>query len=259
MQTPEQPDPAMTATAPAPTPTRPPRSTGRRVLAVTVVVAGLLLLLAGLDRVGRETTTTSETLDATGIRAIVVGTSAGEVSVVATDRADIEVVARATSGLFSDADVAVTRTGDRVGLVGDCDGLHAGSCRVAFEVQVPRDLHADVDVHATAGRIVLRGMTEDVAVRTTAGEVELHDFAGTAATVTTTAGSIQVDASAATRSLDLRTTAGEIDVRIDDTEPLRVDVDTTVGSESVSVNQSVDADRTVTARTTAGEITVAGR
>ena len=48
-------------------------------------------------------------------------------------------------------------------------------------------------------------------------------------------------------------------MRIDDTEPLRVDVDTTVGSESVSVNQSADADRLVTARTTAGEITVTGR
>ena len=249
----------MTATTPAPTPTRPPRSTGRRVLAVTAVVAGLLLLLVGLDRATRETTTTSETFDAAGVRSLVVGTSAGEVTVVATDRADIAVEARATSGLFNHGDVAMRRDGDRLGLAGDCDGLHVGSCRVAFEVQVPRDLRASVDVDATAGRIVLRGLTADVAVRTTAGEVELHDFAGTAATVTTTAGSIQVDASAATRSLDLRTTAGEIDVRIDDTEPLRVDVDTTVGSESVSVHQSADADRTVTARTTAGEITVAGR
>ena len=193
------------------------------------------------------------------MRSLVVGTSAGEVTIVATDRADITVEAGATSGLFSDADVAMRRDGDRLGLVGDCDGFHVGSCRVAFTVEVPRDLRSRVAVDTTAGRISLRGLTEDVAVTTTAGEVELLEFSGEQATVATTAGRIEVEAGATTRSLDLRTTAGEIDVRIDDTEPLRVDVDTTVGSESVSVNQSADADRLVTARTTAGEITVTGR
>ena len=93
-----------------PAPTRPARSTGRRVLAVTAVVLGLLLLVAGLDRATRDTATTSETFDAAGVRSLVVGTSAGEVTVVATDRADITVEARATSGLFSDADVAIDAT-----------------------------------------------------------------------------------------------------------------------------------------------------
>lgn len=247
----------MTTTQPAPV--RPRRSTGRRVLAVGAVVVGGLLVLGGIDRMSQDTATTTDALDASAVDALAVRTPAGEVTVTAADRDDIRVVARATSGLFSDADVDVRVEGDQLVLIGDCDGIGIGTCTVAFEVEVPRDRALQVEVDTTAGEIALRGLTEDIDVRTTAGRVQLLDFAGPSASVVTTAGSIEAVATADVDRLDLRTTAGSIEVAIDDTEPLRVDVATTVGSQSVSVDQSVDADREVIARTTAGEIRITGR
>ena len=247
----------MTATPTAPV--RPRRSTGRRVLAVGAVVVGGFLVLGGVDRMSQDAATTSDVVDATRVGALTVRTTAGEVTVTATDRDDVRVVARTASGLFSDADADVRVVGDRLELLGDCDGPGLGTCRVAFEVEVPRSLSLPVEVDTTAGEIELRGLAQAVDVQTTAGRVQLLAFDGPSATIATTAGSVQVVASAATDRLDLRTTAGSIEVAIDDTPPLRVDVDTTVGSQSVSVDQSADADRVVTARTTAGEIRVTGR
>ena len=248
---------AMTTTQPAPV--RSQRSTGRRVLAVGAVVVGGLLVLGGVDRMSQDTATTTDAVDAPGIEALAIRTTAGEVTVTATDRDDIHVVARTTSGLFSDADADVRVDGDQLVLAGDCDGIGIGTCTVAFDVQLPRDRALPVEVHTTAGEIELRGLAQDVDVRTTAGRVQLLDFAGPSAHVATTAGSIEVVATADVDRLDLRTTAGSIEVAIDDTEPLRVDVATTVGSQSVSVDQAADADREVTARTTAGEIRITGR
>jgi DUF4097 and DUF4098 domain-containing protein YvlB len=172
----------------------------------------------------------------------------------------VAVTAHATSGLLSDADVSMRRDGSRLVLTGDCDGVPVMSeCTVAFDVEVPVDLAADLAVTTTAGEIDLHGMTGDVAVRATAGSVRLADFDGERASIRTTAGEIRVDAGAATRDVDVRSTAGSVHVAIDDTEPLDVDVDTTVGSERVTVRQDPDADRSVTARTTAGEVSVTGR
>ena len=247
----------MTTTSPAPA--RPRSSTGRRVLTVAAVVVGGLLVLAGLDRLGQETATTTDSLSAADVAAMAVRTTAGEITVTATDRDDVQVVARTTSGLFSDADADVRVEDGRLVLIGDCDRFGIGDCGVSFDVQVPRTLSVPVEVDATAGEITLRGLDQSVDVRTTAGRVQLLDFSGQSADLATTAGSIEVVASVDVRALDLRTTAGSIEVAIDDSEPLRVDVDTTVGSQSVTVDQSADADRVVTARTTAGEIRITGR
>lgn len=246
-------------TTPTATPARSRPSIVRRVLLVVALVVGFLLVLAGVDRIVRDTASATQTLDAEGVTSIAVDTPAGEVAVTASDRSDVAVVSTTRSGLFSDADVDVRREGSQLLLAGDCDGIGLMSCEVAFEVEVPRSLAVPLTVDATAGEIDLRGISSPIEVRTTAGAVRLLDFSGETATVLTTAGEIDVDAAATTRALDLKTTAGSIDVTIDDREPLQVDVDTTVGSQSVSVHQAADADRTITARTTAGEIRIAGR
>lgn len=242
-----------------PAPTRRRGAVLRRVLPVAAVLAGAVLVVVGIDRAVTDTTTESRTLGADGVTSIVVETRAGNVTVTATDRDDVLVRSSATSGLFSTARPDVRHEGDELRAVGDCRGPGVLTCRVAFDVEVPRDLAATVVVDSTAGEISLRDLAADVDVEATAGTVELRDFAGEVARVHTTAGEVDVEASAATRALDLRTTAGSIDVVIDDTEPLRVDASTTVGSTSVTANQSPDADRVVVAETTAGEIRVSGR
>lgn len=201
----------------------------------------------------------SRGFDADGVGALVIDTRAGDVSVEAAEVEDVTVVSRATTGLFSSADLDLRLDGSELLLTSGCDGLGMLSCTVAFEVQVPHDLVAPLDVDTTAGKVSLRGLDDDVTVRTTAGTVRLTDYRGETAEISTTAGTIEVDAALATRSLDLHTTAGSIDVVVDDERPLRVDTDTVVGSVTVDANQAADADRVVVARTTAGEIVVTGR
>jgi hypothetical protein len=247
-----------TATAPSPTPA-PPRPVGRRVVAVLAVAVGLLLILVGVDRLVRSTDTSTQTIDATDLDAITVDVRAGRIAVTATDRDDVAVTAHATSGLLGRADVNVRRGADGLLLHGDCDGVPGRRCRIAFEVEVPRELDGTVRVRTLAGEVDLRGLRTAVDLTTRAGTVRLADFDGPVARVETTAGSIEVDAGARTRHLDLATTAGSIEVVVDDAEPLRVSATTTVGNQDLRVNQSADAERTVTAHTTAGEVRVTGR
>lgn len=248
----------MSATS-TPAPPRPRRSTGRVVLRVAIVVLGLLLVFAGLDRTVRDVAVASHEVDADGVTTLVMDTRSGQLDLTTSDRDDVAVVGEVTSGLFSREDVDVRVVGSQLRMTGGCSGLVLSACSVHYRVDVPADLAADLQVTTTAGEIQVAGYAGDVDVRTTAGAVRLSDFSGTTATVATTAGEIEVDAGATTRHLDLRTTAGSVDVRIDDREPLRVDIDTTVGSQSATVAQDPDADRTVVARTTAGEISVRPR
>lgn len=244
------------AHAPAPAP---PRRSGRRVASVLAVVVGLSLVLVGVDRLVQRTDTTTQAIDATDLDAITVDVRAGRVSVVATDRDDVAVTAHATSGLLGRAHVNVRRGADGLLLHGDCDGVPGGRCRIAFEVEVPRDLHGTMRVRTVAGEVDLRGLRTAVDLTTRAGAVRLVDFHGPVARVETTAGSIEVDARASTRHLDLATTAGSIEVVVDDAEPLRVSATTTVGNQVLRVNHAADAERTLTAHTTAGEVRVTGR
>lgn len=246
----------MTSTAPAPTRAR--RSTLRRLLAVGVVLVGVVLFLAWLDRAFTETTTATRALGAQGVEAIVVDTRSGDVTVTTTDRDDVLVTSRATSGLFSSASPDVAHDGGELRAVADCAGVVV-TCGVAFDVELPRDLAADVRIRGAAGEIDLVGLSGDVDVETAAGTIELSDFDGEVAHVRTVAGEIVVDATATTRALDLRSTAGSIRVSIDDREPLRVDATTTAGGTRVTVAQDPDADRVVVAETVAGAIEVTGR
>lgn len=248
----------MSTTSPAPV--RPSRGRRvRRVLAAGAVLVGIGLVVSGIDRAVTDTVSETATLGAQGVETLVVETRAGDVTVTATDRDDVLVRSSATSGLFSSARPDLDREAAEVRVVGVCRGPAFLSCRVAFDIEVPRDLALAVDVRGTAGEIRLVGMSGDVDVDATAGTIELRDFAGAVASVHTTAGQVDVEARAATRALDLRTTAGGIHVSIDDREPLRVDASTRVGSTSITANQSPDADRVVRATTTAGEIRVTGR
>lgn len=253
----------MTTTPPAPTASpsapAPPRRTGRRVVSVLAVVVGLLLVLVGVDRLAWGTDTTTQTIDATDLDAITVDVRAGRIEVTAVDRDDVAVTAHASSGLLGRADVNVRRGADGLLLHGDCDGVPGRRCRIAFEVEVPRDLDGTLRVRTLAGEVDLRGLQTAVDLTTRAGAVRLVDFDGPVARVETTAGSIEVDAGAATRHLDLATTAGSIEVVVDDAEPLRVSATTTVGNQALQVNQAADAERTLTAHTTAGEVRVTGR
>lgn len=246
-------------TTPTPTPVRRRGTVLRRVLAVCVVLLGAALVVTGIDRAVSDTVTDSRTLEARGLDELVVDTRAGNVTIAATDRDDVLVRSSATSGLFSSARPDVRHDGAELRASGECRGPGFLTCRVAFEIEVPHDLAAAIVVHSTAGEISLRDLTGDVDVETTAGTVVLRDFTGEVARVHTTAGEVDVEAGATTRTLDLRTTAGSIHVAIDDTEPVRVDASTTVGSTSVTANQSARSDRVVVAETTAGEIRVTGR
>ena len=251
----------MTATPPAPTAPAPapPRRTGRRVLSALAIVVGLLLIAGGADRLTRSTETSTQTIDATDLDAITVDVRAGHIEVTAVDRDDVAVTAHASSGLLGRADVNVRRGADGLLVHGDCDGIPGRRCRIAFEVEVPRDLDGTLRVQTLAGEVDLRGLQTAVDLTTRAGAVRLVDFDGPVARVETTAGAIEVDAGAATRHLDLATTAGSIEVVVDDAEPLRVSATTTVGNQDLQVNQSADADRTLTAHTAAGKIRVTGR
>lgn len=253
-----------TATPTAPTaPTRPapapPRRTGRRVVTALAVVVGVLLILAGVDQLVRSTDSSTQAFDVVGLDRIEVDARAGQVTITAADRDDVLVTTHTTSGLLGRADVTARRGADDLLLHGDCRGVPGRRCRVTFEVEVPRSLDGTVQVRTLAGEADLRGLRTAVDLGTRAGTVRLVDFDGPVARIATTAGAVEVEAGAATRHLDLATTLGSIDVVIDDAEPLRVSATTTVGNQDLRVHQSADAERTITAHTTAGQVRVAGR
>jgi DUF4097 and DUF4098 domain-containing protein YvlB len=223
------------------------------------MILGILVLAAvGLWAVAEltsETEVVTQTVAADGVDRIVVNGEAGNITVTVEDRSDIEVTSELRSSLWSEVDYQVDMSDDTLTVVSECENAFVSNCSASHTIRVPADAVDELDLTTTAGSIAVTGSSAEVDARTTAGDIELLDHSGEDAALRTTAGGITVDANVAPRSLSAETTAGSIVITVPD-EVYAVDTDTTAGGVEVGVRTDPNADRTITASTTAGEITI---
>jgi DUF4097 and DUF4098 domain-containing protein YvlB len=229
----------------------------RLVIGVLVVIALLLVALWAITELARTTTSQEQPLAADEVDALEVRSEAGSISIVVEERGDIAVRSELSSGPWDEISSDVTLAEGTLSVTDDCDrGVpFFTDCQVDHELAVPPEVLTSISIQATAGAIDIRGFDGELDVFTTAGRIVVSDFAGPTASLRSTAGQILVDARVAPQSIDASTTAGEIALVVPD-EPYRVSTDTTAGSVEVDVHEDPDAERSLSASSTAGTIRI---
>ncbi len=224
-----------------------------RILGILALAAVVLLAIAELTS---NTEIAEQTVSGDGITRIVVTGEAGEITIAVEDRSDIVVTSELTSSLWSEVSNQVDSGDGTLTVAIECDGdFFVFNCSAAHTIRVPIDTVGQLDLSTAAGTIAVTGSSAEIDARTSAGDIELLDYSGDTATLRTTAGDITVEAVAAPRSISAETTAGGIVITVPD-EVYDVDVDTAVGDVDVSVRTDPSADRSISASTRAGEITI---
>lgn len=256
-------------------PTTPRRGLPRPFILVcaAVGVVGVLYFalwfVAATVRQSKETVTTYG-----GVDQLRIDGSAGDIKLIAEDRDDVRVVAHTTWALAEPAH-SQQLAGGVLRLSGSCGfwgSFGPEGCSTDFEIHVPRDM--PIDAHVSAGDVSATGLTGpvklgvssgdvhadqlagDLRIRSSSGDVTVTGYGGRDVDAGTSSGDVEVRARLAPDRLKAVTSSGDVTVAVSGSERYRVQADTGSGDQEVQVDQSLDAPRTIDARTSSGDIRV---
>src|SRR5918996_3341428 len=259
--------------------TRTPSPRVRRAWKIVgTLVAVPVLLFGGFQVAGalahEERTEVSE-LDAAGLRRIEIDNDDGSVRLVGIEDADaVTVTARISDGWRATGH-DVRREGHSAVVEGTCPIVVSEMwCSVDYTIELPSDLAvmvrsdnggvtvtdmaADVEASSDNGRIELARIQGDVLLESDNGLVTASDLRAARAEATTDNGSVSLTFVDPPDDVVATTDNGSIDIVVPDTDDFyRVEADTDNGTRSTGgIGTSPDADRTITATSDHGDVTI---
>ncbi|MFC3690414.1 hypothetical protein [Aquipuribacter hungaricus] len=248
------------ATAVAPPPgSRPPVPWWAGVLAVLGVLTVLGVVGAAVAGLVVEASTrdVTERVDETGVRTLRIEGVTGGVN-LETEDAPAGTVRGSTevTTAFQEAELTTVRDGDELVLRATCpDTGWPRRCDVGYDLVVDPDLDVVVDI--VTGGLRGSGLAGDVDVSVTAGGVLLEDTRSQDVGVDVTTGGIALSFVEPPREVRLTATTGGIDVGVpDDGTAYDMRTSVTVGEVGVSLPDDDDAERSISASTTVGGISI---
>jgi Putative adhesin len=251
-----------------------------RIRRIWMVVASLVtvpvLLFGGVQiasALAHEERTEVSEVDAEGLRSIDIDNEDGSIRVVGVEGADtVTVTARISEGWRSTGH-EVRREGDRLVVEGRCPVVLSEWCRVRYTIEVPADLAvvargdngsvtvtdiaADVQASSDNGRIELARVEGDVRLDSDHGSVTATDLRAGRAEGTSDNGSVRLEFVDPPDEVVATSDNGSVDVVIPRTDDLyAVDASSDNGTASFPIRTDPDAERTITAQSDNGDVTV---
>jgi len=145
-------------------------------------------------------------------------------------------------------------------------------CRVSYRVGVPaqtpltvkanggdvmvRSLTEKIDVDLAGGNVQLENVLGDLNVTSTAGDVWIADSQSKSVAVKSTAGDTYLGFTDPPTNVDVRTTAGNLNIQVPMGAAYAVDAESVAGSRDVSVETTDPAPHRIFARNSAGDLAV---
>jgi hypothetical protein len=240
------------------------------LVAVPVLVIGATQVASALAH--EERTEVSE-VDAAGLRTIDVDNAAGSIRVVGVEGADtVSISARISDG-WRKSGHRVHRDGDRLVVEGSCPNFLSEWCNVRYTIEVPSDLA--VVAQADNGRVTLTDLEGDVEARSDNGGVELAriegdviadsdngsvtatDIRAATAEATSDNGDVLFEVVDPPQSISGESDNGDVEVVLPRSDLLyNVATETDNGSVTMSVRFDPDSDRSITATSDNGDVSV---
>jgi hypothetical protein len=281
-QQPEQPQPLPAQQVPLqylPPPPPPRRLSpgGLILLFVGIPLIVLALIIAGsIAAVNAfRGTPVSDSVDADAGSSVLIDAPNASIRLSVRDDDEIHASMRGTySGRKPSLDV--TTSAGEAEIRGGCPGgwFLFNRCQVRIDVSLPADLDVtaagrngaitaddltgDLDLSTTNGGIEVDGSSGELILRSTNGRIEVQDSASTDVQVQTTNGGVHLSFAEAPDDVTANSTNGAIRIEVpDDGAEYYIQADTTNGRvDTEDVPGDRRADRTITAGTTNGGITI---
>lgn len=239
-------------------------------ISVALILGGAYWALTGLTE-GTKSGQSSYTLQGSTLE--VKGGSA-DVEIRPGDGTEIKVDRQSERNVFGSDPKEKFNAGDgKLELnSGGCGFLSFG-CKTSYVLTVPRDVQLKVE--NSSGHMTVAGIEGGAELKTSSGGIEVHDLGGTldlrsssgdldadgltstAVTAHSSSGSTTLEFTVAPQSIDAKTSSGDVSIELPaGDEAYQVDTKTSSGDETSSVKTDPQSTRTITARTSSGDVNV---
>ncbi len=240
------------------------------LVAVPVLVIGATQVASAL---AHEDRTEVSKVDAAGLRTIEVDNAAGSVRIVGVEGADaVSISARISDG-WRKSGHQVHRDGDRLVVEGSCPNFLSDWCNVRYTIEVPSDLAVvaqadngrvtvtdlagDVEASSDNGRVELARIEGDVIADSDNGSVAATDIRAATAEATSDNGDVLLELVDPPETVHAGSDNGDVEVALPRSELLYdVVAETDNGSVAMSVRFDPDSDRSITATSDNGDVSV---
>ncbi|MDA0163894.1 DUF4097 domain-containing protein [Solirubrobacter ginsenosidimutans] len=257
---------------------------------------GLALLFAAIAAVqvagwtiGAVERTTSQKLPGP-IDQLVVEADGGDITIVPS-LADVVRINSTVKGSIHTPEPHAFREGNTVHLNGKCPDISFGPCRARIMIYVPQGTPVEVhsgsgdltasgltgrvdldtgsgDVNATgltgaanlqtgSGDINVRGLTGTTKLQSGSGDISGEDLGGSVISADTSSGDVDFAFRWSPTVVEASTASGDVNIAVPSGDAYRVDADPGSGDQQIDVKTDPSADRTITASTSSGDVTVA--
>ncbi|MDQ1682186.1 MAG: hypothetical protein QOH99_727 [Frankiaceae bacterium] len=251
-----------------------PLGPGRRAalaIGVPIIAASVAWTGVGFAALaGRTTVTTTASYDVLG-QHLSVSANDGDVAVRPSPDAQVHVTTTLRYGLH---EPVVTRTLDATGLRvdGKCRWFE-DHCSVNFEIAVPAGFA--IDVSASGGDVRATGLNGDARLSSSGGDVSVSAMSGNLTLdsgggdvratrltsphvlATSSGGDVEVRFSSAPVAVDARSSGGDVGVHVPGGDSYRIQTSSSGGDVHMSVPRNDLAERSLTAQSSGGDVTMA--
>jgi hypothetical protein len=238
-----------------PPPEAPQKKRWRRPL---IIIAGSLLILAGLttllNRLFQQTRTSTETYSET-LEQLVINSDNGDVTIVTTQSEGVT-VERTERYSFRLPKGTAEIDGTTLTLDEGCPGFFSiflGRCRVDFRIEAPAGV--EVTVNLSNGEIDVDGIGGGVSLNSSNGRITGRSLVATVLLADTSNGDIELVFTSAPERVVAETSNGDIEIVVPD-HSYKIEAETSNGSIEYGVTNDPDAERSILATTSNGNIEV---
>ncbi|WP_116952407.1 DUF4097 family beta strand repeat-containing protein [Jiangella endophytica] len=228
---------------------------------------------AGLTAVSWITHSQDSVTVAERVDRVEIDVSSGRVEIVGSPSGETRLDFSVKSGWSRDGGIEHSVAGGVLRVTGGCDsGLFGVWCESDVTITVPSS--ASVSAEASAGTLVVSGLSGATWLDSDAGSIEVSDHRGPLTAhsdagsvrvsgldadvvkVTSSAGEVEIEAVSPPRSLDAESSAGSVRVSLPGDATYDVETDSAVGSELVTVDSVPGARHEIRAFSSAGSVEV---
>lgn len=155
---------------------------------------------------------------------------------------------------------------------GGC-GFLAFNCATSYVLTVPRDvklilegssghvtvsgLEAGADLKTNSGNIAVHDVSGPLDLRSSSGNLEADGLTSTAVSAHSSSGDQRLDFTAVPQSVEAKASSGDVSIGLPPGDTTyKLDTDTSSGDRSANVKSDPNATRTITARTSSGDVSI---